>query len=343
VSTNQADSRANQDAIEVAIPTNAAVSSIAQWITYPAVELCRCCFGTATASDACGACHGRTVMSGRRTVQVQLPPGLRDGQLLILPGLVDHYPDRQDDLCMRIRLLPPAPDELWWATKGASRRSPAGSGLPRVLAGPFETNFPDRRLLSCRLVGGYGHNLRPDLPYTLSVGQRAFAMTTEHSRPGRGGGWGDQRPVPPLPLSFACTIPFRQLTDFQVWGPGAVTRGGGFSGGGYGLEAAAIGILTATALNAMTTQTTITSYLTIRCQQQELTFLYAGATPHALKLGLAHVFGALRQAARAEVADSRPPPVDPVDRLGKLGQLHAQGMLTDEEFDAAKQKLLGAL
>jgi hypothetical protein len=182
VSTNQADSRANQDAIEVAIPTNAAVSSIAQWITYPAVELCRCCFGTATASDACGACHGRTVMSGRRTVQVQLPPGLRDGQLLILPGLVDHYPDRQDDLCMRIRLLPPAPDELWWATKGASRRSPAGSGLPRVLAGPFETNFPDRRLLSCRLVGGYGHNLRPDLPYTLSVGQRAFAMTTEHSR-----------------------------------------------------------------------------------------------------------------------------------------------------------------
>jgi hypothetical protein len=149
--------------------------------------------------------------------------------------------------------------------------------------------------------------------------------------------------VPPLPPSPACTIPFRQLTDFRIWGPGAVTRGGGFSGGGYGLEGAAAGILAATALNAVTTRTTVTTFLTIRCQYQELTFLYAGATPHAVQLGLAHVFGALRHAAQPEVADTRPAPADPVERLGKLGQLHAQGMLTDEEFDAAKQKILGDL
>jgi hypothetical protein len=29
-----------------------------------------------------------------------------------------------------------------------------------------------------------------------------------------------------------------------------------------------------------------------------------------------------------------------IDQLGKLGQLHEQGVLTDDEFDAQKQKLL---
>jgi len=29
-----------------------------------------------------------------------------------------------------------------------------------------------------------------------------------------------------------------------------------------------------------------------------------------------------------------------IDQLGKLGELHEQGVLTDEEFDSQKQKLL---
>jgi hypothetical protein len=31
-----------------------------------------------------------------------------------------------------------------------------------------------------------------------------------------------------------------------------------------------------------------------------------------------------------------------IEQLGKLGELHEQGVLTDEEFEAQKQKLLGA-
>ena len=31
---------------------------------------------------------------------------------------------------------------------------------------------------------------------------------------------------------------------------------------------------------------------------------------------------------------------DTIEQLGKLGQLHEQGVLTDAEFDAQKQKLL---
>ena len=36
-----------------------------------------------------------------------------------------------------------------------------------------------------------------------------------------------------------------------------------------------------------------------------------------------------------------PPPSDPVDQLAQLAQLHASGGLTDEEFAAAKAKILG--
>ena len=39
-----------------------------------------------------------------------------------------------------------------------------------------------------------------------------------------------------------------------------------------------------------------------------------------------------------------PPPAaeaDPIEQIKKLSELHAQGILTDEEFSAEKAKLLG--
>ena len=42
---------------------------------------------------------------------------------------------------------------------------------------------------------------------------------------------------------------------------------------------------------------------------------------------------------------AQPPPAapaaDPIEQLKELGQLHAQGILTDDEFAAQKAKLLG--
>ena len=42
-----------------------------------------------------------------------------------------------------------------------------------------------------------------------------------------------------------------------------------------------------------------------------------------------------------EPAQYAPPPPDPADQLEHLAQLHASGVLTDEEFAAAKAKALG--
>jgi len=41
-------------------------------------------------------------------------------------------------------------------------------------------------------------------------------------------------------------------------------------------------------------------------------------------------------------AQYAPPPADPADELEHLAQLHASGVLTDEEFAAAKAKVLGS-
>ena len=50
------------------------------------------------------------------------------------------------------------------------------------------------------------------------------------------------------------------------------------------------------------------------------------------------------QQAYAEPAYEEPPaapPPDPIEQLKQLGELHNQGVLTDEEFAAQKAKLLG--
>jgi hypothetical protein len=40
--------------------------------------------------------------------------------------------------------------------------------------------------------------------------------------------------------------------------------------------------------------------------------------------------------------DQAPPAADPADEIEHLGQLHSSGVLTDEEFSAAKAKILGS-
>lgn len=47
-------------------------------------------------------------------------------------------------------------------------------------------------------------------------------------------------------------------------------------------------------------------------------------------------------AAPAPVAAAAPAADDPIEKLKELAELHTAGVLTDEEFAAAKAKILGA-
>ncbi len=51
--------------------------------------------------------------------------------------------------------------------------------------------------------------------------------------------------------------------------------------------------------------------------------------------------GAYAQPAYAEPPAQEAPADDSVAKLKELGELHASGVLSDEEFTAAKAKLLG--
>jgi Short C-terminal domain len=46
--------------------------------------------------------------------------------------------------------------------------------------------------------------------------------------------------------------------------------------------------------------------------------------------------------AQPAPTDYAPPPIDPAGELDHLAQLHASGVLSDDEFAAAKAKVLGS-
>ncbi len=49
-----------------------------------------------------------------------------------------------------------------------------------------------------------------------------------------------------------------------------------------------------------------------------------------------------QEPAPAAPAAAAAPAADPIEQLKQLGELHQQGILTDEEFAAQKAKLLGS-
>jgi putative oligomerization/nucleic acid binding protein len=55
----------------------------------------------------------------------------------------------------------------------------------------------------------------------------------------------------------------------------------------------------------------------------------------------AEAYGQQEYAEPAYQEPAAPPAPDPIEQLKQLGELHTQGVLTDEEFAAQKAKLLG--
>jgi hypothetical protein len=60
----------------------------------------------------------------------------------------------------------------------------------------------------------------------------------------------------------------------------------------------------------------------------------------AQRWGAQDDYGYQQEPAPAPAAPAQAAP-DPIEQLKQLGDLHAQGVLTDEEFAAQKAKLLG--
>jgi hypothetical protein len=145
-------------------------------------------------------------------------------------------------------------------------------------------------------------------------------------------------------------VPYSQVEDVEIGGPGLVRSGGGFTGGGFGLGGAVEGMAIAAVLNAMTTRTSITTVVRIQAADCELFLLHTKLTPDRLRIEMSRTLSVIRavravragEAAARPSSETRPVSPSPVEELTKLADMLEKGLLTREEFDLMKAKILGS-
>jgi hypothetical protein len=136
-------------------------------------------------------------------------------------------------------------------------------------------------------------------------------------------------------------VPYVDVVALEIGGPGAKRTGGGFIGGGFGVEAAAEGMLVASALNMLTSRTRVDTVVCLRTRTAELFLHCTDETPDALRIRLSQVFNILRAQNEGPVPrDVTQAQDDVVTNLEKLGGMLEKGLLTREEFEVAKRTLL---
>jgi hypothetical protein len=136
-------------------------------------------------------------------------------------------------------------------------------------------------------------------------------------------------------------VPYNEVEDVEIGGPGLVKTGGGFVGGGFGVQGAVEGMTIASVLNALTMRTSIKTVVRIQGISCELFLLHTKLTPAQLRIEMSRPLAAIRSAQvtdtpggtqREEPAKS----MSPVEQLAKLADMLEKGLLTREEFDLMK-------
>ena len=185
-----------------------------------------------------------------------------------------------------------------------------------------EASHPDRRvLIGCTVIGGYGHGLPPQTLCNLRF--EATRICIDFTAP-QAGGW---------------EFPYADLLIIEIGGRGAMRSGGGFIGGGFGLEGTAEGMIVAGVLNSLTTTTRVESIISLKASNWQLIVFNGQRTPDDLRVYLAP--GIARVEAANRVPPPPPPGVDFAGQLARLAALYRDGMLSEEEYETAKRSVLG--
>jgi hypothetical protein len=172
------------------------------------------------------------------------------------------------------------------------------------------------------LLGGHGFPLFAESRYDLHFGPDAVLI----EGPGPEG-------------VTTTTIRYSDLTNLSIEGPGKVREGGGFVGGGVGIEGFFIGAAAAGVLNSLTTRTRVETLIGLQAGAHELIFLCTAIEPSALSLRLSRLRGLLRTTD----SDGRDSGDDPATQLSKLADLVERGFLEREEYETLKRRLLERL
>jgi len=142
-------------------------------------------------------------------------------------------------------------------------------------------------------------------------------------------------------------VPYSEVEDVEIGGPGLVKTGGGFVGGGFGVQGAAEGMAIASVLNALTRRTSIKTVVRIQGTSCELFLLHTKLTPAQLRIEMSRPLGVIRSARATDAAggiqhEEPAKSVSPVEQLTKLADMLEKGLLTRDEFDLMKAKLFGS-
>jgi len=194
---------------------------------------------------------------------------------------------------------------------------------------PNNLNSQDRLLERCIFLGGAAPPLIVRTAYDFLIQTDRIEI------------WLNPAPATGEP---AMTHVIGPHLSVEISGPGAVSRGGGFFGGGFGAKGAVEGMAIASVLNSMTTRTSITTLITVADDASEAFFLHQSATPEEVRRHLSPLFVSLRRARLGErTADASKDTADLTSRLAVLAQLHGAGSLSDAEFETAKKSVLDGL
>jgi hypothetical protein len=178
-------------------------------------------------------------------------------------------------------------------------------------------------LRGCAFLGGYGHSesLMAGAVCDLHFTSEGLLVTN-----------------PDTSISIVRS-PYAEAEIVELSGPGRVTRGGGFIGGGFGLTGAAEGMIVASVLNALTTKTSIQTIIRWEARTQELFFFTSEATPSDLRIRMSPVLGRVKPRPNVEATPSLLD-ADVVSQLERLASLRQQGIIDDNEFAELKRKII---
>jgi hypothetical protein len=144
-------------------------------------------------------------------------------------------------------------------------------------------------------------------------------------------------------------LSYENVDFFRVSGRGEITTAtdAGALGGGFGFEGALEGMAVASLINSVTrkAETTIETFVHLKAKRAELLLMDTTVSPQILSVRLGPAFdlvAAARRSPPSALSSGQPPRgPDVTDHLVKLSDLHQAGLLTADEFAAAKDRLLG--
>jgi hypothetical protein len=210
-------------------------------------------------------------------------------------------------------------DALGAAVAHSSRTAPSPRKKTIETAEPLDV-IARRRLSACTYLGGHGFGLMTGEKVALDFKTAGLEIRDHNST-----------------QSLIAAVKYEDIEDLSITGPGTVTTGGGWMGGGHGLDGALIGAALAGVLNAISTESKVYTFIRLRTSFADVGFHYGGGEPEPLQLELSRPLERIRKANRRRDHFS---PFDLISNLERLEGLRDRGTLHPDEFARLRDKLI---